>query len=203
MPPRPDDLPVQAFATPAALDRWLAQHGATAPGVWVQLAKQASGIASITVAEMVDAALCHGWIDGQARPVDAHWWKVRLTPRRAKSIWSAKNRARVAELEAAGRMRPAGQAAVAAAQADGRWDAAYASPRNATVPDDLRTALAHYPFAEALFDVLDRPNRYAVLHRIHTPRTPAGRAAAIERLVTRLAVGEAPYPTKPSTPAKP
>jgi uncharacterized protein YdeI (YjbR/CyaY-like superfamily) len=180
---------VRAFPSAADFDAWLDAEHDRAPGLFVQIAKKSAGVPSITAAEAVEVALCHGWIDGRANRVDDDWFTVRYTPRRAKSVWSQKNVETVARLMAEGRMRPAGLAAVEAAQADGRWDRAYAGPATITVPDDLATALAAEPAAEAFFAGLDATNRYAVLWRVHTASTPQTRAKRIATCVQMLAEG--------------
>ena len=179
----------RAFATAADFDAWLAAEHDRAPGVFLKLAKKSSGIPSITAAEAVEVALCHGWIDGRGNRVDDDWFSVRYTPRRPKSVWSQKNVETVARLIAAERMRPAGLAAVEAAQADGRWDRAYAGSATITVPDDLAAALAAEPAAEAFFAALDGTNRYSVLWRVHTANTPQTRANRIAACVRMLAEG--------------
>jgi uncharacterized protein YdeI (YjbR/CyaY-like superfamily) len=138
---------------------------------------------------MVESLLCFGWIDGRSNRLDERSYLMRVTPRRPRSVWSQKNVAAVAELTAAGRMRPAGLAQVEAARADGRWERAYAGPATITVPDDLAAALAAEPAAREAFAGLDGRNRYAVLHRVHTAATPATRAKRIAALVTMLAEG--------------
>jgi uncharacterized protein YdeI (YjbR/CyaY-like superfamily) len=179
----------RAFPTPADFDAWLAAEHDRAPGLFLKLAKKSSGIPSLTAAEAVEVALCHGWIDGRGNRVDDVWFTVRYTPRRAKSVWSQKNVETVARLIAEGRMRPAGLAQVEAAQADGRWDRAYAGPATITVPDDLAAALAAEPAAEEFFASLDRTNRYSVLWRVHTAGTPQTRANRIAAAVQMLAEG--------------
>ena len=183
----------RAFATAAEFDAWLEAEHDRAPGLFVLMAKKASGIPSITAPEAVEVALCHGWIDGRGNRVDDVWFTVRYTPRRPKSVWSQKNVATVARLIAEGRMRPAGLAQVEAAQADGRWDRAYAGPATITVPDDLAAALAAEPAAREAFDALDGTNRYAVLWRVHTAATPQTRARRIAAAVAMLAEGRRPH----------
>jgi uncharacterized protein YdeI (YjbR/CyaY-like superfamily) len=189
----PTDLPVLSFPDQAALEEWLDAEHATAPGLYVRLAKKGSGVPSVTYAELVESALCFGWIDGRSQRLDETSYLQRITPRRPRSVWSRKNVAAVEALIAAGRMRPAGLAAVEAAQADGRWDRAYAGPATITVPDDLAAALAAEPAAQQAFDGLDGRNRYAVLHRVATAATPQTRARRIAALVTMLAEGRRPY----------
>jgi uncharacterized protein YdeI (YjbR/CyaY-like superfamily) len=189
----PTDLPVLAFADQAALEEWLDAEHATAPGLYVRLAKKGAGVPSVTYAELVESVLCFGWIDGRSQRLDETSYLQRITPRRARSVWSQKNVAAVEALTAAGRMRPAGLAAVAAARADGRWDRAYAGPATITVPDDLAAALATDPAAQQAFAGLDGRNRYAVLHRVATAATPQTRARRIAALVTMLAEGRRPH----------
>jgi uncharacterized protein YdeI (YjbR/CyaY-like superfamily) len=185
----PTDLPVRAFPDQAALEEWLDAEHATAPGLYVKLAKKGAGVPSVTYAELVESVLCFGWIDGRSNRLDESWYLQRITPRRARSIWSQKNVAAVEALAAAGRMRPAGLAAVEAARADGRWERAYAGPASATVPDDLTAALAAVPAAQRQFESLDGRNRYAVLHRVTTAATATTRARRIAALVQLLAEG--------------
>jgi len=185
----PTDLPVLAFADQAALERWLEDEGATAPGVYVKLAKKGAGVPSVTYAELVESCLCFGWIDGRSNRLDDSFYLQRITPRRARSVWSQKNVDAVEELILAGRMRPSGLAAVDAARADGRWERAYAGSATITVPDDLAAALAAEPAAEREFEALDGANRYAVLWRVHTAASAATRAKRIAALVELLRTG--------------
>lgn len=187
--PLPDDLPVLAFADQAALEAWLESEHATAPGLYVKLAKKGTGVPSVNWEEMVEVLLCFGWIDGRANRLDDRFYLQRVTPRRPRSVWSLKNVATVERLIAEGRMRPAGLAAVEAAKADGRWERAYAGSATITVPDDLAEALAAEPAAQREFDALDGQNRYAVLWRVHTAASPATRAKRIAALVQMLAEG--------------
>ncbi len=190
----PDQLPILAFESPAAWEEWLAAEHAAAPGVWLKLAKRGSGHASVTYAEALEVALAYGWIDGQKGRFDDAWWLQRFTPRKRASRWSRVNRDKALALIAAGRMQPAGMREVARARADGRWEAAYASQRNMTVPDDLRAALDANPAASAFFAALDSANRYAVLYRVQDAKKPETRARRIERYVAMLAVGEKLHP---------
>ena len=183
-----DEFERRSFASMDDAHAWFDEHGADTPGLSVLLAKK-KAFPSVTWAELVQVLLCHGWIDGRSNRFDDTGYLIRVTPRRPRSIWSARNVATVAELVAAGRMRPAGLAQVEAAQADGRWEQAYAGPATMTEPEDLTAALAATPGARAAFDALPKADRYAVLHRVQTKRTPAGRAATIADLVDRVATG--------------
>ncbi|MFJ8584863.1 YdeI family protein [Streptomyces sp. NPDC093595] len=178
-----------SFETVADLDRWLSRHPAPHEGLWIKVAKKGSGLPSVTAAEVNDAALCHGWITGQRKALDATHYLQRITPRRPGSLWSMVNVRRVAVLTAAGRMHPAGLAEVDAAKADGRWEAAYASQREADVPDDLAAALERSPAAKAAFDALGRTDRYLVVLDLLRARTPERRAARLAAAVTKLGRG--------------
>jgi uncharacterized protein YdeI (YjbR/CyaY-like superfamily) len=185
----PTDLPVLAFADAAALEAWLEEHAATAPGLYVKIAKKGTGVPSIAWAGMVEVLLCFGWIDGRANRIDDAWYLQRITPRRPRSVWSLKNVETVARLTEEGRMQPAGLAAVAAAKADGRWERAYAGPATITVPDDLAAALDAVPAARAAFDGLSSGDRYSVLWPVHTAATAGTRAKRIAAAVQALAEG--------------
>ena len=179
-------LPILAFADAAAFEDWLRQSPADSPGLWLKLAKEGSGRASLSKAEAIDAALCHGWIDGQLNPYDEHWWLIRFTPRTSRSKWSQKNRERAEQLIAQGRLSAQGLAAVDAARADGRWDAAYASASRAEIPADLQAALDANPAAAAFFATLTGANRYAVLYRIGAVKRAETRARKIADFVAML-----------------
>ena len=200
--PPPSDLPTHAFSSVTELEAFLEREHTTAPGIYLKMAKKASGIPSVTWAEVVDVALCFGWIDGRANRIDDVWWTIRLTPRRAKSIWSQKNVSNIARLVEAGRMRPAGLAVVEAAKADGRWDRAYAGPATIAVPDDLAAALAENSAAAAFFETLGKSDRYSVLWRVETA-SPQARPNRIDTLVQGLADGKRPADAKEEIEAKP
>ncbi len=190
MPKAPRDLPVVAFSSQQAFEVWLTSQPADCRGLWLKVAKKASGIASISRAEAVDSALCHGWIDGQLDSFDGNYWLIRFTPRQPASKWSEINRARAQELVALGRMRPTGLKEIERAKKDGRWDAAYAAQSTAQVPDDLARALAKSKKAKAFFETLDSKNRFAILYRVHSAKKPETRAARIEKFVAMLVEGE-------------
>lgn len=131
MTTRKPDLPVIPFVSRDAWEEWLEEHQATSDGLWLRIAKKGSGIESVTFAEALEVALCYGWIDSQANSFDEQYWLQRFTPRRPRSKWSMRNRARATKLIEEGRMKPAGQREVERARADGRWEAAYL-PHNST-----------------------------------------------------------------------
>ncbi|MFD5265916.1 YdeI family protein [Streptomyces sp. NPDC058335] len=175
-----------AFSDASSLDAWLTEHPAPHPGLWVRVARKGSGVESVTAAEVNDVALCHGWITGQRKGLDEASFLQRITPRRPGSLWSAVNVRRVEELTEAGRMRPAGLAEVAAAQADGRWAAAYASQQDATVPAELAAALERSPRALAAFDRLGRTDRYLAMLGVLRARSPEQRSAQVAAAVAKL-----------------
>ena len=177
------EQPVLFFATSADLEAWLDENGEESDGIWLKFAKKGSGIQSVVYAQALDVALCHGWIDGQKRGYDETHWLQRFTPRGPRSKWSQNNRDKAEALVRAGRMCPAGQAQVDAARADGRWAAAYAGQRSASVPDDLAAALAADPQAKTFFETLSGANRYAILYRVHEAQRPQTRAARIAKFV--------------------
>lgn len=181
-----DPLP---FVTVADLDSWLTAHPAPHPGLWVKVARKGSGIPSVSAADVNDVALCHGWITGQRKGLDESYYLQRITPRRPGSLWSVVNVRRVEELTAAGRMRPGGLAEVAAARADGRWEAAYASQREAGVPEELAAALKRNPRAAAAFEALGRTDRYLAMLGVLRARTPRSRAAQVAAAVAKLEAG--------------
>ncbi|EPH46452.1 YdeI/OmpD-associated family protein [Streptomyces aurantiacus] len=185
-----DGLPVLAFADRRALEEWLDAHHEDSPGVWLKLAKKASGVPSVAGQEVIDLELCFGWIDGQRRRLDETYFLQKITPRRPRGTWSKRNIDRAEALIAEGRVRERGLAEIAAAKADGRWDAAYDAQAEATVPDDLAAALDAEPRARRTYDGLGKTDRYLVILRLQTARTARTRAARLERMVAALAAGE-------------
>lgn len=183
-------LPIHAFETASAFEAWLEAHHEAVPAIALRIGKKGSGIRSVNYAEALDVALCFGWIDGQSKSEGAETYLQRFGKRKRKSLWSKVNRGHVARLIAEGRMRAAGLAEVERAKADGRWDAAYSSPKAVQVPPDLEAALSKVEGAEAAFVALDAQNRYAILHRLETAKKPETRARRITRFVEMLARGE-------------
>jgi uncharacterized protein YdeI (YjbR/CyaY-like superfamily) len=192
--PEIDDLPVKPFSTRATFERWLAKHHASSPGIWIKIAKRDSGIRSVTHAEALELALCYGWIDGQRQRLDDEYFLQRFTPRRARSIWSKINREKALALIEAGAMQPAGLREVERAQADGRWEAAYASQRNAEIPEELERRLRTNARARAFFESLDSRNRYAFVHRLLTAKKPDTRERRAEQFFEMLKKRETIYP---------
>ncbi|CAN5546140.1 YdeI/OmpD-associated family protein [soil metagenome] len=190
------ELPELLVPDATAWGNWLAEHHATAPGVWLVLHKRGGNVTSLTYAEALDQALCFGWIDGQAARRDSESYLQRMTLRGPRSSWSKRNVDHVARLERENRMHEAGRAAVRSAQADGRWERAYAGPATADVPADLADAIAADPRAQAMFEVLTAANRYALIYRTNAVKRADTRSRKIAQFVEMLARYEAPHPQK-------
>ena len=177
--------------------RWLQRNHMASPGVWLTLARKGKpGPTTLTYDEALEESLCFGWIDGQRGAGDGTTARQRFTHRGPRSRWSARNVDIVQRLQAEGRMEPEGEAEVARAQADGRWDGAYAGPGKSVVPTDLAAALRGDPAAQAMFEILTSQNRYAILYRLEAARRPETRAANIAKFVAMLARGETVHPQK-------
>lgn len=189
-------LPIVHFRDAASFERWLEEHHARSPGVWLQLAKKGAALPTLSYAEAVDAGLAWGWIDSQKRAHDAESWLQRFTPRGPRSLWSEINREKALALIARGAMHPPGLAEVERARADGRWDAAYAPASRAEVPPEFARALAADRALEAAFAALDGANRYAMLFRLQNAKKPETRARLIAKFVAMLRAGETIHPRR-------
>ncbi|MFN8606156.1 MAG: YdeI/OmpD-associated family protein [Vulcanimicrobiota bacterium] len=178
------------FADGPAFAVWLEKNHAASSGIWIKFAKKNSGVASLYYPEALELALCYGWIDGQVKSLDEHFYLQRFTPRRPRSIWSKINRSKAERLLAEGRMQPAGVAEVERARADGRWERAYDSPASASPPDDLISALGKNEPASRFFETLNSANRYAIIWRLQTAKKPETRRARLEKILGMLERGE-------------
>lgn len=187
------DLPIHFFEKPSQWNNWLEKNYTETSGIWLRLYKKNSDITSITHDEALDEALCYGWIDGQVKPYDEKSWLQKFTPRRARSMWSKKNREHVARLTATGKMKPAGLQEVERAKADGRWESAYDSPSSMTIPDDFLKELFKNPKTEAFFKTLNKTNTYAIVWRLQTAKKPETRARRMKAILEMLAKGEKYY----------
>lgn len=185
-------MEIIAFRDAAAWQSWLAGNHELQVGVWLKLAKKSSGIPSVTADEVVDVGLCYGWVSGQRKSLDERYYLQKYVPRRPGSLWSKVNVDKVEMLLAAGRMREPGMAEVRAAQADGRWDAAYASQKNASTPPDVVAALEANDQAKAFFDSLDKTSQYRVYLPVLQARSPKARAARLQKLIAGLDAGQTP-----------
>ena len=189
-----DGLPTLFFASAAEWERWLEDNHALGDGVWIKTAKKGAGIESVRYPEVLETALCFGWIDGRREALDERFFLQRYTPRRPRSRWSRINRESAERLIADGRMRPAGLAEVERARADGRWDAAYDGQKRMTVPDDLQRELDARPRAKAFFAQLSSQNRYAILYRLQDAKRPQTRERRLAKFVAMLEAGETIHP---------
>ena len=187
---KPTEYPTLPFESKKKFADWLAKNHDKSVGVWVKLAKKGSGIPSITITEALDVALCYGWIDGQRASFDENYYLQKYTPRRPKSIWSKINVENVKRLIASGEMKPSGLKAVEAAKQDGRWAAAYSSPKNIVVPEDFQSALEKNKKAKAFFESLAGSKRYSFLFRIETAKKAETRMKRILQFVEMLEKGE-------------
>jgi uncharacterized protein YdeI (YjbR/CyaY-like superfamily) len=179
-----------AFETPQDLAGWLAEHHVDRRELWVRIYKANSRQRSVTWTDCVVEAIRFGWIDGLKRQGDERSYFQRLTPRRAGSSWSTKNREHADRLIAEGRMTPAGLGHVEAARADGRWDAAYEGSAAMVIPQDFLDALAALPETEAFFLTLDRKNLYPIYYRLQTAKRPETRARRMQQILEQLSRGE-------------
>ena len=179
-----------SFETLAEWEAWLAEHHSSSAGVWMKFAKKNSGITTIGYKETLDVALCYGWIDSQLKTLDEKAYLQRFTPRGAKSIWSRKNTEHVERLMQQGKMQPVGLKHIGAAKKDGRWEAAYASPKNVTMPDDFKEALAKSERAAAFYQTLNKANTYGILTRIQFAKRADTRARRICEFIEMLERGE-------------
>lgn len=184
---------IEYFPDGKAFRAWLERNHGLQQGVWLKFAKKSAkrvGETSIDYAQALDEALCFGWIDGQSKSLDEHFYLQRFTPRRARSPWSKRNIGKVAELAAQGRMEPSGQAEIDRAKADGRWDRAYDGPKDAKTPQDFLDELAKNPAAAEFFETLDSQNRFQVYYRLNEAIKPETRARRIAKFVDMFAKGE-------------
>jgi uncharacterized protein YdeI (YjbR/CyaY-like superfamily) len=189
-----DGLPTIAFPARGDWEAWLENNHSVSDGVWIKIAKKGTGVESVRYPEVLESALCFGWIDGRREALDERHFLQRFTPRRPRSRWSRINREKIERLSADGRMRPAGLLEVERAKADGRWHAAYDGQKRITVPEDLQRELDARPAAKAFFAQLNSQNRYAILYRLQDAKKPETRARRLAKFVTMLEAGERIYP---------
>lgn len=179
-------LPILTFTSSEDFTSWLAKHHKVSQGIWMRLFKTKSRVPTISYAEALDIALCYGWIDGQKKAYDTESWLQKFTPRRRKSIWSKRNREHVERLNKSGMMKAAGIEEVEAAKADGRWEQAYESPANMTIPADFLNELARNKKAEAFFKTLNKTNIYAIVWRLQTAKKAETRNKRMKAILEML-----------------
>jgi uncharacterized protein YdeI (YjbR/CyaY-like superfamily) len=189
-------IPILTFTKALALEAYMSAQPADSQGFWLRLSKIGASEPTLGKQEAIEAALCCGWIDGQLARLDKHYFLIKMTPRRGRSRWSAKNRDTANRLAHEGRVRKAGLAQIEQAKANGRWDTAYQSQGKAEVPADLLKALARNPKARRLFEALDRTNRYSIIYRVNDAKRPDTRSKRIAHFVEMLAKGETIHPKR-------
>ncbi len=187
---RKGSMQILHFKSSAEFRRWLKKNHAASEGIWLRFFKKASNVRSVNYAEALDEALCHGWIDGQVKSFDEHSWLQKYTPRRPRSGWSKRNTEHAERLIKAGAMTPAGLKAIEAAKADGRWEAAYSSPRNATPPKDFLKELGKNKKALAFFKTLNRTNIYPIVYLLETAKKPETRERRMKKILGMMAQGK-------------
>jgi uncharacterized protein YdeI (YjbR/CyaY-like superfamily) len=184
------DIPVISFRSAKEWQSWLSKNAGASTGIWLKIFKKDTGEKTVTYAEALDEALCYGWIDGQKKSLDEQAWLQKFCPRRPKSIWSKMNITHVERLTQAGKMKPAGLEAVAAAKADGRWEAAYEAQSKMTVPDDFLKLLSKNKKALAFYNTLNKANLYAIAFRLQTAKKPETRQKRMEAILDMLSKSE-------------
>ena len=188
------DLPILSFETHSSLEDWLKSNAANSVGVWLQIAKKNSGIASVTYDEAVESALCYGWIDSHKKNYDEKTWIQKFTPRGTRSIWSKVNTEKAEALIAAGRMTEQGFKAIENAKQNGNWDNAYEPQSVASLPEDFAKELEQNSKAKAFYDMLNGQNKYAILFRIKNAKKHETRTKRIQQFISMLERGEKIYP---------
>lgn len=181
-----DSLEILDAPSRAAWRHWLAAHHTRPVGIWLIIYKKASGQRLMTYADAVEEALCYGWIDSAPRKVDEATFHLYFSPRKKGSVWSAVNKQRVAQLQAAGLMEPAGQAKIEAAQLDGSW-AALDAVDALEMPLDLTAALAANETARQHFEAFPPSARKHILQQLSAAKRPETRRQRIERIVEKAA----------------
>jgi uncharacterized protein YdeI (YjbR/CyaY-like superfamily) len=190
IPPTSPDLPVIAFESAHSFEYWLFEHHQESKGIWLKFYKKGSGIPTIGYTEAVDVALCYGWIDSQMKSLDEIAYLQRFGPRRAKSVWSKMNIARVERLAEQGRLKKAGLASIERARADGSWYAAYDAQSNMVIPEEFLEALSKNKEAHTFFQTLNRSNVFSIVFRLQTAKKPETKQKRIQQIIVALAKGE-------------
>jgi uncharacterized protein YdeI (YjbR/CyaY-like superfamily) len=191
-----DEFPDLLLPDAAAWHAWLEENHSASRGVRLVLSRKGGTATALFYDGALDEALCFGWIDARTGRRDEQTTFQRFQPRGPRSIWSLRNIGHVERLEAEGRMRPAGRAAVEAAKADGRWEKAYAGSATAEMPPDLLAAVAAVPAAQEMYDLLTAQNRFALYFRLSQLTAPAARERRIAAFVEQLGRHEPPYPQR-------
>lgn len=189
--PEPDPAKTITFAQPEDLADWLSNHHSCEKELWVKIFKKGTGIPSVTWDDVVIESLCWGWIDGIKKSLGAEAYIQRITPRKAKSSWSKRNRDHCERLMKEGRMMEPGLVQVRAAKADGRWENAY-SVSEMEVPEDFIAALDSQPKAKQFFETLTKSSRYVIAHGLISAKKAETRRRRFDKYFDMLGREEKP-----------
>jgi len=181
---------VMEFRTPADWQTWLQVNHDLPEGIWLKIAKKDSGVTSVNYQEALQVALCYGWIDGMVNKLDDQYYVQKFTPRRPKSVWSKRNVGIVERLIAEGKMQAPGYKAIEDAKADGRWETAYDSPGNMTIPEDFIAELKKNEKAFDFFTTLNKTNLFSIGFRLQTAKKPETRDKRIREIIEMLSRNE-------------
>lgn len=189
--PEPDPAKTLTFATSQDLCSWLKVNHATESQLWVKIFKKKTGVPSVTWDDVVIEALCWGWIDGVKKSIDDQAYIQRITPRKARSNWSKRNREHAERLISENRMTESGLVHIRAAKADGRWENAYTASEM-RVPADFLLALESNSKAKQFFETLNKSNRYTIAYGLISAKKPETRQRRFEKFMRMLVQEEKP-----------
>jgi len=189
--PEPDPARIMTFASPKDLGRWLEANHATESELWVKIFKKKTGIPSVAWDDVVIEILCWGWIDGVKKSIDDQAYLQRVTPRKARSNWSKRNRENVERLISEGRMMESGLVHVRAAKVDGRWENAYVASEM-KVPSDFLESLESNPKAKQFFETLTKSSRYVIAYGLTSAKKPETRQRRFAKFTDMLTREEKP-----------
>ena len=187
---RKSELQIISFVSQNEFESWMEENNSLTEGIWVRFYKKNSFVISINYQEALDVALCYGWIDGQVKKYDELSYLQKFTPRRTKSMWSKRNKEHIARLNQENRMKPRGLKEVENAKSDGRWERAYDSPGNMTVPEDFMLKLTTNKKAFEFFESLNKTNKYSIGWRLQTAPSKEIREKRINEIVMMMENGE-------------
>jgi len=188
---KPDPARIMTFASPKELGQWLEVNHAIESELWVKIFKIKTGITSVTWDDVVIEALCWGWIDGIKKSISDQAYLQRVTPRKARSNWSKRNREHVERLINEGRMTESGLVHVRAAKEDGRWEKAY-SASEMKVPTDFIVALDNNPKAKQFFETLTKSSHYVIAYGLTSAKKPETRQKRFAKFIDMLVSEEKP-----------
>jgi uncharacterized protein YdeI (YjbR/CyaY-like superfamily) len=183
MPLLTEDMPQVHAASRSEWRLWLIDNHLQSKGVWLIFYKKSSGKPFISYDEMVEEALCFGWVDSTSGTVDAERSMLYFAPRNPKSNWSGLNKARIERLSAQGLMYPKGQEMVELARRSGTWNA-LDGVEKLEIPDDLQAALKALPHADTYFKAFPKSTIRGILEWILNAKTEATRQKRIQETAT-------------------